>query len=340
MAAQRNADQTDSPIRITREYGPPLPRRSLPSGNMGSKTNNNVINARTLGAAHPQGQRLELSPEVKARIAAARRKRGLAASQSVGMLRRTSGMGPTTQQREQAAGSRSRRRRGNRGFLENDDADRLDEASGPAVSFSPWEEPPRQTHDHVPENLKLEDLHIDWPTVPSGKIGMVETVSSKLRWMARRMQHGYDTPHELAQRMHRGEMVQFQSDKEKQEVLKLAKELAEKRADRLLERKGEQVSIRDPSFKAVAEGDRDFLANEFVKGIYSPTAESPANKKENTKKQSGSNQQHSLLSHVDSILANNHTYRRRDREQLLSTIGQVFKRGPAPGATGNNAEAP
>lgn len=59
--------------------------------------------------------------------------------------------------------------------------------------------------------LSLEELRLDWPAIPVGRIGMVNGVEEKLRWMARKLQHGYDTPEQLGERVRRGKLVRFEN---------------------------------------------------------------------------------------------------------------------------------
>ena len=175
--------------------------------------------------------------------------------------------------------------------------------------------PPRKWVDHIPEDLSLEDLRVDWPTIPTGRVGLVTGIEEKLRWMARRMQHDYESPLHLAQKLHRGkELVHFESAEEKEEVLRIARELAERAASRVTERTGSQVTPKDNSFEPIREADRAVLSEELIKGVYpAVTVESMEKKKPG------------FLNEVVRVLGNNETYHARETGQLCLTIQKLLK---------------
>jgi hypothetical protein len=302
-------DATETPIKITRHYQDfPAPVSTSRRSNSGN------IDARSLGASRPQGQRLGLSAAVKARLNANRRDRGAAAA-TAGTFLRNAGRG--------GVGARgptgNRFNRGRRAEdLKHEDDEREEMKQALAKLQERMAPPPRQWLDHTPEDLSLEDLRVDWPNIPTGDVGMVEEVRSKLRWMSRKMQHGYDAPQELALRMHRGEMVHFESEAEREEVLKLARELAEKKAGMLTERRGEVVEPEDSTFQSLGDGDRRALSEELIKGIY-PQVAPPGDNGKGKEKHSPA-----FLGEVVRMLGNNETYHAREQGQLVETIQRLL----------------
>lgn len=214
---------------------------------------------------------------------------------------------------------RPRPRRENAGSEDEGTAEEI--AEGNAKLEAHFAPPPRKWVDHVPEDLSLEDLRVDWPTIPTGSVGMVTGIEEKLRWMARRMQHGYDTPQQLAQRLHKGkELVHFESAEEKEEVLKIARGLAERAASRTTERTGTEVQPKDNSFEPIREKDRAVLSEELIKGVYPPIEAVKA-----AKKAEGGKQTPAFLNEVVRMLGNNETYHAKEKEQLCFTIQKLLK---------------
>lgn len=171
--------------------------------------------------------------------------------------------------------------------------------------------PPRQWIDHTPEDLTLDDLRVDWPSIPTDKIGMIESISSKLRWAAGKMQHDYDTPADLAHRLRRGDLVHFESEAEKAEVLAIVR--------------------KDSPFWPVGTSERQILADKLIRGIY---IDSKATKQIHHARSSDSTKSPSttatstaatnLISSVVQNLDNNGTYQARETDQLVRTIQKVI----------------
>jgi hypothetical protein len=294
------SDTTDTPLKITRQY--------KDYGSTSFTGGNRNFDARSLGAPGPPGQRLELSPAIRARIEANRRSRGAAAA-GAGRMLRAGGRGGLSRAPGRGDG-RMRRRREN---MDRDDNDGEDLAEIDAKVEAHMAPPPREWVDHTPEDLSLEDLRVDWPTVPTGEVGMVTGVEEKLRWMARRMQHGYDTPQELAQRLRHGKLVHFESEEEKNEVLKVAGALT---AERVKQREDKDITPTDARFVSVRKEDRARLSDDLIKGSYPPI--------EGVKGGRQGKQTHAFLDEVVRILGNNETYNARDRGQLYYTIQKLL----------------
>ena len=188
--------------------------------------------------------------------------------------------------------------------------------------------PPREWVDHVPEELSLQDLRVDWPGIPTGKIGMIMGVEEKLRWAARRIPHDYETPQELAEKLHRGqELVHFESEQEKEQVLQIARGLAERAAERITERTGEEVTPKDSSFEGIRQKDRVVLAREFIRGEY-PPLEGGGKEMQTQREKEGGRKRPAFLADVMRTLGNNETYHAKEQEQLLSTIQGLLTATP------------
>lgn len=298
-----NSDAANNSVRIRRTYGDfPAPSLTPRRGDGGI----GVLDARSLGASRPQGPRLELSPAHKARIEANRIRRGAAAAVAGKVLRAGN--------RNLRGGGRGGRRRNPRRRADGKNTEEDEGENWAAVEArvnARLAPPPRRWHDHEPEDVSLEDLRVDWPSIATGNVGMVESVQEKLRWMSRRMQHGYDTPQELAERLHECEMVHFESAEEKEQVLKAARELVKGIPSWVSKRPGLHRRARDVTFQSVGDRDRTVLGDEFIKGHYPPI--------EGDKKQS-----HRFLDEVVRILGTNETYHAREKGQLLDTIQKLL----------------
>jgi hypothetical protein len=330
-AKSSTSNPTETSIKITRTYQDfPAPS----SASRGARTGK--IDARSLGASTPQGQRLGLTPAMRARIEANRRNAGAAAADAGRFLRATGGQGVG---QEAGGGGRGGgrggrgggRRRPSRGEhllrlsekLRSERVSSADEiADANAKIQAHLGPPPRQWVDHVPEDLSLDDLRQDWPTIPTGNLGIIRGVEEKLRWMARRMQHGYDTPQELAIRLHKGkELVHFESAAEKEQVLTIAKELADKAAARTTERTGQVVEPKDHSFEPIRASDRAVLSADLIKGIYPPIQ--PV--REDGPGKAPQKKMPAFLNEVRRMLGNNETYQAREMEKLCFTIQKLVK---------------
>jgi hypothetical protein len=114
----------------------------------------------------------------------------------------------------------------------------------------------------------MEELHLDWPAIAIDGASLAESAQQKLEYLAKRIPHGYVSPQELAERFHKGQMVHFESEEERKEVLAIAAELAKSRADMLTERKGEPIAPEDMSFVDVSAEEKGRLGAKMVKGEY------------------------------------------------------------------------
>jgi hypothetical protein len=132
--------------------------------------------------------------------------------------------------------------------------------------FGPKPEP--QSVPYEPKATTMEELHLDWPAIAIDGASLAESAHQKLEYLAKRIPHGYVSPQELAERFHKGQMVHFESEEERKEVLAIAAELAKSRADMLTERKGEPIAPEDMSFVDVSAEEKGRLGAKMVKGEY------------------------------------------------------------------------
>ena len=130
---------------------------------------------------------------------------------------------------------------------------------------------PTEEMDHVPgKNMSLEELRKEWPNTPLTNVGLVESVQQRIEFLSHRLQHDYQTPMQLVERYQKGKFVRFESEEEKETVIKLATELAQQKADEAKATKGEDVPVEDMTFSNVAEraDERKGLTEAYVKGKY------------------------------------------------------------------------
>ncbi|KAJ9497192.1 hypothetical protein H2202_007348 [Exophiala xenobiotica] len=176
--------------------------------------------------------------------------------------------------------------------------------------------PPNPTEEiiHKPgQEMSIESLRADWPNTPLSATGLTETVQQRIEWLAHRIPHGYQTPQQLAERYVKGYFTRFESEEEKQEVLRLAEEMAQKRADEITERKNVEVKPRDMSFADVVsrQAERQGLADTYVRGKYAEVQK----------------QKMPFLDHVVENLNNNVTYRGPETDQFMQTVQKLMAAG-------------
>ncbi|KIW65545.1 hypothetical protein PV04_07799 [Phialophora macrospora] len=126
---------------------------------------------------------------------------------------------------------------------------------------------------HTPgATLAETELRKDWPNTPLSNAGLVESVQQRIEWLAHRLPHGYQTPNQLAMHYTRGYLTRFESAQERDEVLSISRQLAQKWADRDTEKSGGsgEVQPENMDFDSIAdrESERNGLAETWVKGAY------------------------------------------------------------------------
>ncbi len=202
---------------------------------------------------------------------------------------------------------RPRRRR------ETDSGDHEDNAdAGVEMIYGPTPEPKSVLYE--PKATTMEELRLDWPATAINGTSLVESVQQRAESLAKRIPHGFLTPQEIAERFQKGEMVHFESEAEKEEVLKIASELSKARADMLTDRKGETVAPEDMSFAEIGAEEKKQLATTIIKGEY------PELQK----------QSFPFLNGVMQQLRNNGTYHNEKTSQFMAKVQSLLP--PSKGA--------
>lgn len=166
---------------------------------------------------------------------------------------------------------------------------------------------PTEESDHVPgKNMSLEELRKDWPNTPLTATGLAESVQQRIEFLAHRLPHDYQTPMQLVERYRKGKLTRFESEEEKETVIKLATELAQHKANDLMDKKGTDVQAKDMSFSDIAgrTNERQGLTEAYVKGVY------PVPPK----------QKMSFMDDIAKALNNNETYNTLQSEEFLKYI--------------------
>lgn len=161
--------------------------------------------------------------------------------------------------------------------------------------------------DHVPgKNMTLQELRKEWPNTPLTSVGLVESVQQRIEFLSHRLQHDYQTPMQLVERYEKGKFVRFESEEEKETVIKLATELAQQRANEIMDSKGQEVPVQDMTFSNVAQRseERKGLTEAYVKGKYPVPVK----------------QKMSFMDDIAQALHNNSTYNTLQSEEFLKSI--------------------
>ena len=144
-------------------------------------------------------------------------------------------------------------------------------------------ENPTEPVPYEPASLNLDDLRSDWPNTPLSSSGMTESVIQKIEWLSKRLPHGYQTPEDIAEHYLRGNLTRFESEEEKQLVLKIASEMTaktktESEEDTLHKHETPRFQIvEDANFTSISgkEADKSFLVEAAVKGDYGEVQKQP-----------------------------------------------------------------
>jgi hypothetical protein len=140
---------------------------------------------------------------------------------------------------------------------------------------------------------------------------LTETVQQRIEYLAQRLPHGYQTPGQLADRYSKGYLTRFESEEEKAQVIRLASEMAAKKAGVIIDKKAIEVKPKDMSFDDIASrsSEKERLANVYVKGVY---PDLPEIQKQNPKMP--------FLEQITTQMRNNGTYNEDKTDQFMNTI--------------------
>ena len=166
-----------------------------------------------------------------------------------------------------------------------------------------------------PEPYTFEMLKRTWPSMPIGEsAGSAASVRDKLTWYGERYVGSFETPHELADRVLDGKRVMFASEEEKDQVIRLTKELAEQRAQNEAE-KDSAAQPENVEFQPLTEQERTDLIGSLVAGHYD--------------KVDTSGERTGTYAEVQKNLGNNNTYYRAQSDQFMEALSRYLpKDGP------------
>lgn len=119
-----------------------------------------------------------------------------------------------------------------------------------------------------PQDIDLATLKETWPSLPMDANAQSVAVLEKLSSLSDRFPNGYVPPYELGRRLWKGQSVLFHSEAEKAEAMEEVQRLAQLRADKMSQRKGDLVEPRDVKFNAVSAEDTKTLIEIFAQGKY------------------------------------------------------------------------
>lgn len=190
-------------------------------------------------------------------------------------------------------------------------------------------ENPTEPITYAPNQMSLDELKVDWPNTPLTSAGLTESIVQKLRWLAKRLPHGYRSPQQLAQDLLAKKFVAFESEAEKQEVIKVAKELSAEFEQAIAEgtkkhsdvynfhtasqKKGNFVSVNDQ------EGDNKYLIESNIQGSYAQPQKQP----------------YPFMQNAARMLFNNGSYGPESSQKLLARVGALI---PQRGAAAQQAQ--
>ncbi|KAJ5545322.1 hypothetical protein N7535_006295 [Penicillium sp. DV-2018c] len=166
-----------------------------------------------------------------------------------------------------AKGKRNARPRGPRS-IENDDGE---DAQAAAIEQIQQEQIMKSRPTPVryePQEITYAHLKETWPSLSTDVNSRSAAVREKLSSLSGRIANGYVPPYELGRRLWKGQSVLFKSEDEKAEALEETKRLAQLRADRISQRKGELVEPRSVEFSPIDAENTKSLMETYVQGKY------------------------------------------------------------------------
>lgn len=119
-----------------------------------------------------------------------------------------------------------------------------------------------------PQKIDFSSLRETWPSLPTDMNAKSAAVLEKITRLSGRFPNGYVPPYQLGQRLWKGQRVFFANEDEKAGALEEAKRMAQVRADRLSQKKGELVEPSDVTFNPIDAKDTKGLMEMFVQGKY------------------------------------------------------------------------
>ncbi|KAJ5375332.1 hypothetical protein N7517_007338 [Penicillium concentricum] len=167
---------------------------------------------------------------------------------------------------------------------------------------------------YEPQEINYSTLKQTWPSIPTDVNSRSAAIYEKLSSLSGRVANGYIPPYELGRRMWKGQNVLFTSENEKTEALEEVKRLAQLRADRISQRKGDLVEPRNVQFSPIDAETTKTLIETYVQGNY-PASEVGKDG-------------HAVLGEVSKNLRNNGTYQTTGKTaQFMAKIESLVSAG-------------
>lgn len=183
---------------------------------------------------------------------------------------------------------------------------------------------PTKPLPYNPAKLTLDDLKPDWPNTILSTSGMTESVIQKVEWLSRRLPHGYQSPEQIAERYLKGNFTRFESEEEKQKVLKLASELSAKTKTETED--GTAHKHESPRFPVVEDAtftsltsksaDKSHLVAASIKGDYGKAQQ----------------QKYAFMQSVERLVNNNESYGPVQSAKLLARVQALIPQARTGGA--------
>lgn len=162
-----------------------------------------------------------------------------------------------------------------------------------------------------PRDIDFSTLKETWPSLPTDANSQSAAVLEKLTSLSGRFPNGYVPPYELGRRLWKGQSVLFENETEKAEAMEEVQRLAQLRADKMSQRKGDLVEPRKVDFSAIKSEDAKTLVATFAQGKY-PALEAGKD-------------QPAVLEEVVRNLRNNGTYQTAGkRPQFLAKVESLL----------------
>lgn len=167
---------------------------------------------------------------------------------------------------------------------------------------------------YEPQEINYSTLKQTWPSIPTDVNSRSAAVYEKLSSLGGRVANGYIPPYELGRRLWKGQSVLFDNENEKAEALEETKRLAQLRADRISQRKGDLVEPRNVEFSPLDAENTKSLMEMFVQGNYPPSEVGKDG--------------HAVLGEVSKNLRNNGTYQTTGKtSQFMAKIESLVSAG-------------
>ena len=157
-----------------------------------------------------------------------------------------------------------------------------------------------------PSSYTESDLKPTWPALPTA--GNKASVSETVNWLSDNFVGSYNPPRELAKRVYEGDRVSFADEAERNEVMRVVKEIAAERAPKNPDNPDAAVEPEPINFEAIGEGERKQMIEVLLRGGYEKNPDS--RRVENL----------SVLANVARNLSNNHTYRSTATAKILAKL--------------------